>query len=123
MKGSYWNLIGNGGIHMSIQDMYKWYRAMKEHKLITEHMSSKLLTPYEKCGPMSVTCFQGYAWVVLARDQSKDLVAINHNGGNGILFGDFWWYTKEDIFIGMLSNHHKHSAIEVLKKIRPLVRK
>lgn len=45
MDGSYWNLIGNGGIHMSIQDMYKWYRAMKERKLITENMMSKLLTP------------------------------------------------------------------------------
>ena len=122
MNGEYWNLIGNGGIHMSILDMHKWYLAMKEGNIITDPMMSKMLTPYEKCGPKSITCFQGYAWVVLARDKGQDLVAINHNGGNGVLFGDFWWYVKEEIFIGMLSNNNKYSAIDVLEKVRPLVR-
>lgn len=130
MNGNYWNLIGNGGIHMDINDMYRFYRSMKSTKnekpdsdVIDKETLTRLFRPYRKCGPKSVTCFQGYAWVVLYTSGGKDLVAVTHSGGNGILYADFWWYPKEDIFIGMLTNNSKYPAEDVLKKVRTMLRK
>ncbi|MCE7996613.1 MAG: beta-lactamase family protein [Roseivirga sp.] len=123
MEGNFWNLIGNGGMHMNLNDMYKWYRAMKDKSIISEEIKSKLLSPHVKCGPKSVTCYQGYAWVVLHLNEGKDLVAVTHSGGNNIFYADFWWYPEEDIFLAMLTNNSKFPAEDISRDLISILRK
>lgn len=123
MEGDFWNLTGNGGIHMNVNDMYKWYQAMKDSSVISEGIKSKLLYPYVKCGPKSVTCYQGYAWLVLHSNKGKDLVAVSHSGGNDIFNADFWWYPKEDIFLVMFTNNSKFPAEDISRDLLTILRK
>lgn len=123
MRGNFWNLMGNGGIHMNINDMYKWYRAMKDNSVISQEIKAKLLYPHVKCGPKSVTCYQGYAWMVLHAKQGKELVAVTHAGGNDILYADFWWYPEEDIFLAMLTNNSKFPAEDISRDLIRILRK
>ncbi len=121
-NGNYWNLIGNGGLHTNLDDMYKWYLAMKNHDLISESMLSKLTKPHVKCSPKSITCFQSYAWLALYRNDGKDLVAVSHSGGNDILHADFFWYPEEEIFVFLMTNNSKFPASEVLDEVRAILR-
>ena len=119
MDGNYWNLIGNGGIHMSLSDLHRWYVAMKEsNAVISDSVRSLLTHPHIKCNENSIRCRQGYAWVVLTEPSGAPTQAITHNGGNGVMFADFWWFMEEDIFLGIMSNNSRFSAEEVIRPIR-----
>lgn len=119
MDGHYWNLIGNGGIHMNLDDMYTWYQAMsKSHPILTDSVKALLLRPHIKCNENSIRCHQGYAWVVVTDPEGKQPESITHNGGNGVLFAEYWWFLEEDIFIGMQSNNSRFAAENVLRPIR-----
>lgn len=122
MEGDFWNLIGNGGIHSNINDIYSWYRGMQQNGPISMSIQNRMVTTYRKCAPNSVTCFQGYGWLVLKRLEDQQPRIITHSGGNDIIYADVWWFIQENIFIAMLTNNSKFPAEDVLVPIRRMVR-
>lgn len=67
----YWNLIGNGGILTTTDDMYRWHAALLGETILSSSAKKKLFTPF----------LNNYAfgWDVLHTDQGR---VIQHNGGS-----------------------------------------
>ncbi|WP_394747553.1 serine hydrolase [Spongiimicrobium salis] len=96
-----WTLKGNGGIHSTIEDMYKWYLALKNNTILPKALFEKLTMPYvlEYEGQSS---YYAYGWAIYNSD--RDTKIISHNGGNAIFFHDFIWLPKEDVLILLFTN-------------------
>ncbi len=66
----YWNLVGNGGILSTTEDMYKWHLALLDDKILSAGAKKKIFTPFLND--------YGYGWDVL---KTKRGVLIQHDGG------------------------------------------
>jgi CubicO group peptidase (beta-lactamase class C family) len=99
--GPWWNLRGNGGIHSTVGDMYRWHLALEGEEILDAEEKEKLLKPYVPEGDGSRVSY-AYGWGI-ATTQRKTRLA-SHNGGNGIFEADFRRYLDENTVIFIASN-------------------
>ena len=110
----YWNIVGNGGILSTLEDMYRWYLSLKNNEVLSAEAKKKLLTPF----------LQNYAygWDV-ATTQHGTL--IHHDGANDLgASADFKWFPDRDTVIIMFFNQsYEHTPVmqQVRDKIKQLV--
>jgi len=67
----YWNLIGNGGILSTTDDMFRWHRALLGEKILSAEVKKKLFTPFLND--------YGYGWDILKTPRGT---LIQHDGGS-----------------------------------------
>jgi CubicO group peptidase (beta-lactamase class C family) len=67
----YWNLIGNGGILSTTDDMFRWHRALLGEKILSAEAKKKLFTPFLND--------YGYGWDILKTPRGT---LIQHDGGS-----------------------------------------
>ena len=83
--GSFWNLIGNGGIHSTIADMHKWMTALKRNTVLTKGAKAKLFAPHvlvtSNYQNSNAPLYYAYGWYVWQRTGKT---MIFHLGGNGV---------------------------------------
>ncbi len=96
-----WTLKGNGGIHSTTGDMYKWYKALKTNKILSKSLFKKLTTSYvlEYEGGSG---YYAYGWAIYNSDRNTKI--ISHNGGNRVFFHDYIWIPEEDVVILLFTN-------------------
>ena len=112
-----WALKGNGGIHSTPNDMYKWYKALKENKILSKSMFKKLTTPYIPENENGSSHY-AYGWAI---DQSnRNTKIITHNGGNRVFFHDFIWLFEEDVLIILFTNASS-KEVEVAWSIEKMI--
>ncbi len=66
-----WNLLGNGGILSTTEDMYRWHLALLDNKILSTEAKKKMFTPFLND--------YGYGWDVLEREMG---LLIQHDGGS-----------------------------------------
>jgi CubicO group peptidase (beta-lactamase class C family) len=69
----FWNLIGNGGILSTTEDMYKWHLALTGNQVLSPEAKKKLYTPFLND--------YAYGWDVLKTERGT---LIQHNGGSSL---------------------------------------
>lgn len=101
-----WCLKGNGGIHSTQEDMYKWYQALISGKVLSKKTIEKLTTPYvlEYEGE---TSYYAYGWAIFKTDRDTKMVA--HDGSDGTFFYDFRWFPEENITVLYATNSYTRS--------------
>jgi len=67
----YWNLLGNGGILSTTEDMLRWHQALLGEKVLSAVVKKKMFTPFLND--------YGYGWDVLESDYG---LLIQHDGGS-----------------------------------------
>ncbi len=97
----YWNLVGNGGIHSTPGDMYRWHVALEGDAVLSKAERTKFVTPYVAEGPEAMSHY-AYGWAIFTTPRKTRLVA--HNGGNGVFAADFRRYVDENVVIYAASN-------------------
>ncbi len=97
----YWNLVGNGGILSSIEDMEKWHLALRSTKVLSEASKKIYLHPHvsEQQGGSP---WYAYGWGVV--ESPRKTMLITHNGSNGIFYASMLQYFTEGLTIVVLSN-------------------
>jgi len=96
-----WPLKGNGGIHSTLDDMYKWHLSLKTNKVLSRESVEKLTQPYipeDEDG----TSYYAYGWAIFTTDRKTKIVT--HNGFNGVTYFEFIGLPEEDIVIIFSSN-------------------
>ena len=106
-------LIGNGGLHSTIGDLYKWLLALKNHEILNEK-SIRLLTMQHIETPVQVNAFQsstyyGYGWKVGTSLYSGKVVS--HNGNNGMFRSSMIWRPDNDTFVIYLANSESKGTL------------
>ena len=90
--GPSWNLRGNGGIHSTVSDMYKWHLALEGEEILSADAKAAYFAPHVRRGKDK---FYGYGWA--CNTTGRDTRLITHNGGNGVFFAEFHRYVDEDL--------------------------
>ena len=92
----YWNLIGNGGILSTTDDMYKWHVALIGNKILSRDAKKKLFKPFLND--------YAYGWDVLQREIGT---LIQHNGGSELgNNAEIRRYIDSNIVTILLCNQH-----------------
>jgi CubicO group peptidase (beta-lactamase class C family) len=97
--GPGWYLRANGGIHASLDDLYRWHLALESSKILSADARTKYLTGHV---PSMGGERYAYGWGV--QTSRRGGTVITHNGGNGFFFTDFRRYVDEGVVIIAMSN-------------------
>jgi CubicO group peptidase (beta-lactamase class C family) len=90
----HWNVIGNGEILSTTNDMHKWYLALKGTKILSTEAKNKLFTPFLNN--------YAYGWNIADTDYGK---VIQHDGGSDLGSSAlFTWYVDQDLVTVMFCN-------------------
>ena len=101
--GPGWYLRANGGIHASLDDLYRWHLALESSKILSAEARAKYLTGYVPSSPGGAGDERyAYGWGV--QKSRRGGTVITHNGGNGFFFTDFRRYVDEGVVIIAMSN-------------------
>lgn len=92
----FWNLMGNGGMLSTTEDLFKWHCALLTDTILPDEAREKLYTPF--------LSNYAYGWVVEEGTQGK---VVRHNGGSTYgATAEFARYLDEDLVIVVLSNQY-----------------
>ncbi|MDZ7692590.1 MAG: serine hydrolase domain-containing protein [Balneolaceae bacterium] len=98
--GPGWHLRANGGLHTSVDDMYRWFKnTLRGQRVLSEEIVGRWTTGYvtESNGVSRY----GYGWVVYDTEWGP---MIAHSGSNRIFSADFVWLTEKDVFFYIQGN-------------------
>jgi len=97
--GPGWYLRGNGGVHSTLDDLYRWHLALEKPGVLSADALKKYLTGY---APTPIGEKYAYGWGVQTTRRGTTVIA--HNGGNGFLFTDFRRYVDEKVVVIAMTN-------------------
>jgi CubicO group peptidase (beta-lactamase class C family) len=115
--GPYWNLRGNGGVHSTVEDMYRWHQALDGEGILSKEAKAKYYKPWAAEGPEGRSHY-GYGWSIVESPHGK---LITHNGGNGVFFADFLRYIDAGVTIYIASNTAEWKATALSALIAGIV--
>lgn len=85
--GHFWNLLGNGGLQSSVEDLHRWAGALLAGTVLPPDAVAELFRPrvlaIENYREPGTSLFYGYGWYVWERSSGS---IIFHDGGNGIFY-------------------------------------
>ena len=113
-----WHLKGNGGILSNPSDLYKWYIALKENKIISEKSFEQLTFPYVKENE-SGDSYYAYGWTIMNSDRNTKMIA--HNGSNGVFYADFIQLPVENSVIIYMTNELRYDTQIVAWEIEQIL--
>ncbi len=90
--GPGWNLLGNGGIHSTVSDMFRWHRALHGESILPAAAKQALVGRYTDEGGS----WYGYGWSIEDTPWGE---LVTHNGGNPYFFADFLRFPAADVVI------------------------
>lgn len=93
-QGPYWNLLGNGAILSTAEDMFKWYQALQGNTIFSDEAKKKIFTPNRND--------YGYGWEIGKTSHGQ---TIGHNGGNDFGFtAHLRWFPEKNVCVIVMSN-------------------
>ncbi|WP_140964035.1 serine hydrolase domain-containing protein [Flavobacterium jejuense] len=113
-----WHLKGNGGILSNPFDLYKWYIALKENKIISKKSFEQLTSPYVKENELGDSHY-AYGWTIMNSDRNTKIIA--HNGSNGVFYADFLQLPEENTVIIYMTNELRYDTQIVAWEIEQLL--
>ncbi len=109
-KDYYDNILGDKGIYSTVEDLFKWYQALKEERVLKKESLREMYTPrsFEHPGLRNY----GYGFRLWLNDKQQTEY-IYHTGWwkgyNTIMFFDL----REDFVIILLSNRYNRTVYNV----------
>jgi CubicO group peptidase (beta-lactamase class C family) len=113
-----WHLKGNGGILSNPSDLYKWYIALKENKMISKKSFEQLTFPHVKENESGDSHY-AYGWTIMNSDRNTKIIA--HNGSNSVFYADFLQLPEENIVIIYMTNELRYDTQIVAWEIEQLL--
>ena len=100
-NGFSWHLVGNGGIHSTVGDMFRWVSALRSGEVLTAESTAALFGEHADEGYGD--SYYGYGWVTFHLPGGERM--IGHNGGNGFFFADLNFFpNRGDLLYCVLMN-------------------
>ncbi len=107
-NGFSWHLVGNGGIHSTVGDMFRWVKALRGGEVLSAESLGTLFGEHVDEGYGD--SFYGYGWVTFRLPNSERM--IGHNGGNGFFFADLNFFpNRGDLPYCVLMNDAGHEEV------------
>lgn len=85
-----------GGIYSTVEDLYKYYKGLKEHKILGQETLEKAYSPFKNN--------YGYGWIIVSMFDRK---TVGHSGAGAGFRSNFVQIPEDDVCIILLSNCEK----------------
>lgn len=97
---------GAGAMYSTVHDLSIWYKAIRDHKLISPETTEEMLTPFK----------HGFAsgWFVANRNGGK---RVSHSGGINGFEAQISFYPETDSLVVVLSNIEHSVTGDITKKL------
>lgn len=102
----YLHLKGNGGILSTIEDLFKWDRALQTDEILSREAKEKYYRPALREDETENSIY-AYGWDVLKTERSTRRVW--HNGTNRVFYADFYRFIDEDVTLILMTNKSLNS--------------
>lgn len=119
MNGAFWILKGNGGLQASVEDMYKWYRALREGMALPPDAVRSLFSAYVPHTQAGIS--YAYGWNVRL-DSAGRVVQASHSGSDGVCWAAIIWRPLGDGFIYVAGNADARVSAEIASALLRLMR-
>ena len=116
--GSFWNLKGNGGMEVSLNDMFLWANGITNHRILSESSIQQMFTPQ-----IQEEGYNGKSWFRYGCNISKsprNTKMIDNGGSNGIYFARMIRLPPEGLTFYMVTNESNVNTNMVLPNITQL---
>jgi len=119
-EGPYWNLLGNGGLLTTTNDLLKWHDALSMEAVLNADSISLFQGRHADVADSpnnqldAGRTFYGYGWRTI--DTPAGIV-LTHSGSNGLHFSNFARFTEEDLIIIVHSNAQNPASVELSFKL------
>lgn len=101
-NGVSWNLLGNGGIHTTLDDLHLWYLALNNGKILTNQSVKLLFTPHVNEYEEDTNEHYAYGWKI--RKTLRNTRFIKHTGSNSVFGTGIYILPDEDLAIFFWTN-------------------
>ncbi|MFC2117940.1 serine hydrolase domain-containing protein, partial [Bacteroidota bacterium] len=112
-KGPYWNFHASGGILSTPEDMFKWDKALKTNKILSEDVKERFFMAHVSRGDRRSP--YGYGWSVFS--SRRNTTGVVHNGGNGKFFNELMRYIDDEVTIYVCSNNAPRGVSDLSDEI------
>ena len=116
--GPYWNLKANGGLEVSLDEMYLWTNAISEHKILSEASVNKMFTPHVLEEGYNGKSSFGYGCNI--SKSRRNTKVIDNGGSNGIYFARLIRLPEEGLVFYMVTNESSMNTNLVLPNVSQL---
>lgn len=116
--GPYWNLKANGGLEVSLNEMFLWVNSFTNHSILSETTIEKMFAEHiQEEGYNGESSF-GYGCNI---SQSKrNTKVISHGGSNGIYYARIVRLPEEGLVFYMVTNESSINTNMVLPNVTQL---
>ncbi|MEM9073279.1 MAG: serine hydrolase domain-containing protein [Myxococcota bacterium] len=111
-EGPYWNLLGNGGLLTTADDLVRWSEALAEEEVLTAE--SLALYQGRLVDEGFGDTFYGYGWV----QQTTPAGELSwHDGGNGFYLAEVLRFRDAELTIVMLANEDNRASVRLTRSL------
>jgi CubicO group peptidase (beta-lactamase class C family) len=119
LNGDAWNIIGNGGMQATTEDMYRWYRALSgAAEGISEDMRGAAIKPRFN---EERDIWETYGWVAREAPDGH-VVQISHSGSDETFYSYFCWRPDDKTFFYMVVNSGEKTGTPLVRRLLISVR-
>ena len=115
--GVSWNLVGNGGIQSTANDLNKWFVALQSGKILSKASIDLMLSAHAKYP--DIDWYYGYGWSNGVTEGGIKVAA--HNGSNGVYWSSIFWVPERDLFVSFSTNSEMESTAQIGQEIRRIL--
>ncbi|MBK7816327.1 MAG: serine hydrolase [Sphingobacteriaceae bacterium] len=116
--GPYWNLKGNGGLEVSLDEMYLWLNSFNNNTILKKESIEKMFTAHTQEEGYNGESFFGYGCNISKSRRNTKM--IDNGGSNGIYFARIVRLPGEGVVFFMITNESTINTSMVLPNITQL---
>lgn len=116
--GPYWNLKANGGLEVSLDEMFLWVNSFTNHTILSEPSIQKMFTAHVQEEGYNGESSFGYGCNISQSRRNTKMVV--NGGSNGIYFARIVRLPKEGLVFYMVTNESSINTSMVLPNISQL---
>ncbi|MEO7310496.1 MAG: serine hydrolase [Chitinophagaceae bacterium] len=116
--GPYWNLLGNGGLYISLEDMYTWVMAIEKNKVLKSETKDLMFTPQIVEDGTNGSSSFGYGCNISKSRRGTKL--IDNGGSNGIYHARLVRLPEEGVMMYMVSTDNTLNTNQLLPNVTQL---
>ncbi len=116
--GPYWNLKANGGLEVSLNEMFLWVNSFTDHTILKESTIQKMFTPHIQEEGNSGKSWFGYGCNITQSRRNTKM--ISNGGSNGIYFSRIVRLPEEGLVLYMVTNESSVNTNMVLPNVTQL---
>ena len=116
--GPYWNLKANGGLEVSLNEMFLWVNSFTNHTILAEPNIQKMFTPHIQEEGYSGKSWFGYGCNITQSRRNTKM--ISNGGSNGIYFARIVRLPEEGLVFYMVTNESSINTNMVLPNVTQL---